>query len=298
MSNATDGKSSARSRLEGRKRSLLVDTFRMFRRNRLAVTGTLVIVGVLVLAAFGPSLTPYEYDAMSAAERFSPPTWQHPMGTDQFGRDIATRVIYGARISVYVGATSVAISLFIGSVLGLISGYIGGRTDEIIMRSMDVILAFPAILLALVLLATLGTSLINVIIAIAVVRVPGFARVARASALSIREMEYIQAARAIAARNIRIIFRHILPNALAPLIVLATISLAIAILTEATLSFLGLGTQPPTPSWGRMLNEARGQMQRAPWMAFFPGFAIAITVFSLNVFGDGLRDALDPRLKV
>jgi peptide/nickel transport system permease protein len=277
--------------------SLLKDSFRAFRRNRLAVFGGIVIILIFLFAVFGPYITPYEYDEMSAQERFVPPTWRHPMGTDQFGRDTATRVIYGTQISVRVALLSVGISLAIGSLLGLISGYVGGRTDEVIMRAMDVILAFPAVLLALLFLATLGTSLTNVIWAIAIVRIPGFARVARSCALSIREEEYVLAARAIGAQNSRVIFRHVLPNSMAPLIVMATISLAIAILVEATLSFLGLGTQPPTPSWGRMLNDARGYMQRSAWMSVFPGFAIAITVFSLNVFGDGLRDALDPRLK-
>lgn len=279
------------------QRSLFRDSLRAFRRNHLALFGGIIVMLIIFLAIFGPALTPYEYDQMNAQERFSPPSWQHPMGTDQFGRDTATRVIYGTRISVYVALVSISLSLAVGSLLGLVSGYVGGRLDEVIMRGMDVILAFPAILLALVFLATLGTSLTNVIWAIALVRIPGFARVARSSALSIREEEYILAARAIGLRDWRIIARHVFPNALAPLIVMATISLAIAILTEATLSFLGLGTQPPTPSWGRMLNEARGHLQRTAWMSFFPGFAIALTVFSLNVFGDGLRDALDPRLK-
>jgi peptide/nickel transport system permease protein len=278
-------------------RGLLQDSFRAFCRNHLAVFGGFVVAAIILLAIAGPNLMPYEYDAMSAQERFSPPSWRHPMGTDQYGRDTATRVTYGARISVYVGFVSIGIALTIGSLLGLISGYFGGRIDGVIMRGMDVILAFPAILLALLFLVTLGTNLTNVIWAIAIVRIPGFARVARSSTLAIREEEYVQAAKAIGSRNFRVILRHILPNALAPLIVMATISLAIAILVEATLSFLGLGTQPPTPSWGRMLNEGRGFMQRAPWMSLFPGFAIAITVFALNVFGDGLRDALDPRLK-
>lgn len=281
----------------GTRRSLVRDSVRAFRRNRLATFGGIIVVLIVFLAIFGPYLTPYEYDQMDAEARFGAPSWQHLMGTDQFGRDTATRVIYGTRISVYVALVSIGISLAIGSVLGLISGYVGGRVDEVIMRSMDVILAFPAILLALVFLATLGTSLTNVVWAIALVRIPGFARVARASALSIREEEYILAARAIGLRDWRIIARHVLPNAAAALIVMATISLAVAILAEATLSFLGLGTQPPTPSWGRMLNEARGHLQRSPWMSIFPGLAIALTVFSLNVFGDGLRDALDPRLK-
>jgi peptide/nickel transport system permease protein len=282
---------------EQSQRGLFKDSFRAFRRNRLAVFGGIVIILILLFAVLGPYITPYEFDEMSAKERFSPPIWRHPMGTDQFGRDTATRIIYGTRISVYVALLSIGISLAIGSLMGVISGFVGGRTDEVIMRAMDVILAFPAVLLALLFLATLGTSLTNVVWAIAIVRIPGFARVARSCALSIREEEYVLAARAIGARGSRIIFRHVLPNSMAPLIVMATISLAIAILVEATLSFLGLGTQPPAASWGRMLNDARGYMQRSAWMSIFPGFAIAITVFSLNVFGDGLRDALDPRLK-
>ncbi len=278
-------------------RGQLRDAFRAFRRNHLAAFGGLVVASIILLAAVGPHLMPYEYDAMSARERFSPPSWRHPMGTDQYGRDTATRVTYGARISVQVGLISISIALTIGSLLGLISGYFGGTIDGVIMRGVDVILAFPAVLLALLFMVTLGTSLTNVIWAIAVVRIPGFARVARSSTLAIREEEYVQAAKAIGARDLRVILRHVLPNALPPLIVMGSISLAIAILVEATLSFLGLGTQPPTPSWGRMLNEARGFMQLAPWMAIFPGFAIALTVFALNVFGDGLRDAVDPRLK-
>lgn len=269
----------------------------MMRRNPLALVG-LVVVVLAVIAAIGASLiAPYPPVQISARARLIGPRLSHVMGTDNLGRDTFSRVVYGVQTSMLIAGLSISVAGTIGVVLGLISGYFGRWVDEVIMRVMDVLYAIPELLLALALVATFGTNLRSLIVAIAIGRIPGFARITRGAVLSVRENEYVIAAITMGLRDDQIIRRHILPNVLAPIIVIASISLAVAILVEASLSFLGLGIQPPTPSLGGLLNDAQSYMQNAPWMAIFPGVTIAAIVFGLNMLGDGLRDALDPSLK-
>ena len=266
-------------------------------RNPLARLG-LVISAVVVLAAiFGPELAPYDPVAIKLGDRFQPPSSTHLMGADHLGRDIFTRVLYGARISLQVGVVSVALGTVIGLILGALAGYLGGRTDTAIMAVMDAVYAFPAILLALVLVAVFKPGLVTVMTAIAIVRIPIFARTVRASVLAEREREYIAASRSVGQREMLLLARHILPNIVAPLIVVTTTYFATAIVVEASLSFLGLGVPPPAASWGTMLNDGRKFMESAPHIVIFPGIAISLTVLGFNLLGDGLRDVLDPRLK-
>lgn len=251
---------------------------------------------VILSAVFAPYVAPASPTEQNIADaQLEPPSIDHPMGTDQFGRDIFSRVIYGARISLQVGIVAVSFALLAGVPLGLVSGYFKGYVDEAIMRSMDVVFSFPAILLAIAVMAVLGQSLVNVMLAIGIVYTPIFARVTRSGVLSVREEEYVVAAKAIGDSDANIIRRDILPNVVAPIIVQATISLAFAILAESALSFLGLGTPPPTPSWGRMLSESRNFMQTAWWTVTFPGVAIMVTILGFNFLGDALRDTLDPK---
>ncbi len=273
------------------------DTFRHLLRHRIGMIGLVFVLILILVAIIGPTLAPHKPDAMNFEARFSGPTLQNPLGTDDFGRDTLTRIIYGARVSLLVGVIAVGIAATVGSGLGLIAGYAGRLLDEIIMRAMDVIFAFPAILLAIAVLAALGKGIENAMIAIGIVYIPIFARIARSAVLTIREEEFIEAARSCGATDARILLKHILPNAMAPLIVETTLSLAFAILAEAALSFFGLSVQPPDPSWGRMLSEGRGFFRQAPWMAIFPGLAIMFTVMGFNFLGDGLRDAMDPNLR-
>lgn len=271
--------------------------WRRLRRNRLAVGG-LAIVGLLVfVAVLAPAIAPHDPTFMYPGAQLKAPSAEFPLGTDEFGRDVLSRIIHGSRISLKVGLIAVGIAVVGGVLLGLVSGFYAGWLDIIISRIMDVLFAFPAILLAIAIMAMLGSNLTNVMIAIAIVDIPIFARITRGAVLALRGQEYIEAARALGARDAELIWRHILPNTMAPIIVQTTLSMAFAILAEAALSFLGLGTQPPMPSWGLMLNTGRGFMERAPWVAVFPGLAIMLAVLSFNVLGDGLRDALDPRLK-
>jgi peptide/nickel transport system permease protein len=257
-----------------------------------------VIVTILILTAiFGSWLAPDDPNAIDMANRFASPSLEHPFGTDDFGRDILSRVMVGARISLMVGIIAISISATVGSFLGILAGYTGRMVDEVIMRAMDILFAFPAILLAIAIMAALGRGIGNAMIAIGIVYIPIFARIARGSVLSVREEEFIEAARATGSTDGRIMYRHIFPNILSPLIVEVTLSLSFAILAEAALSFFGLGTQPPDPSWGRMLSEGRAYFQQSAWLAIFPGLAIMLTVLGFNLLGDGLRDALDPRLK-
>jgi peptide/nickel transport system permease protein len=277
--------------------SLLKETLRLFLRNRLASIGAVIILLLIVFALLGSRLTPYDPVGIDMGARLNPPSLRHPFGTDDFGRDVLSRVLAGASVSLKVGVIAVSISTVIGTLLGAVGGYRGGWIDEVIMRFMDVLFAFPAILLAIAILAALGPGISNAMIAIGIVYTPIFARITRGSVLTVREEVYVEAATAIGARDSRILFRHILPNVIAPVIVETTLSLAFAILAEAALSYLGLGTQPPDPSWGRMLSEGRGYIQDAPWLGVFPGLAIMVTVMGFNFLGDGLRDALDPRMK-
>jgi peptide/nickel transport system permease protein len=275
----------------------LLAWWRLLRRSKLAFAGLLIILGLIFLAIFGPTIAPYNPNKIAVRDRSQAPSLSHLFGTDDRGRDVLSRVLYGARVSLKVGVIAVGISATVGTLLGAIGGYFRGWLDEVIMRLTDILFAFPAILLAIAIMAMLGPSASNAMIAIGVVYTPIFARITRASVLSVREEVYVEAARASGAGSLRIISRHIMPNVLAPIIVETTLSLAFAILAEAALSFLGLGTPPPEPSWGRMLSEGRDFMQDAPWMGFFPGLAIILAVMGFNFFGDGLRDALDPRLK-
>jgi peptide/nickel transport system permease protein len=265
--------------------------------NRLALFGMIVLGLLIVAALLGPRLAPYGYNEINITDRLQGPSATHIFGTDDLGRDVFSRVLLGARVSLLVGFVAVGISLTAGTLLGLIAGFYGGRLDDLVMRLMDVLFAFPAMLMAIAVLAILGPGTVNAMVAIGIVYTPIFARVTRASVLSVREEVHVRAARSIGAGDVRLLGLHILPNVLAPIIVQTSVSLAFAILSEAALSFLGLGTQPPNPSWGRMLSEGRGFIQQAWWIAVFPGLAIFLVVLSFNVLGDALRDALDPRQK-
>lgn len=269
--------------------------WKRLRKNHLAVIGGGLLAVFLVMALFAPLLAPYDPLAQDLYNRLKPPSLDHPFGTDDFGRDILSRVIYGSRISLRIGVVAVVIALALGTAIGLVAGYWGGVLDQLLMRLMDLLLAFPSILLAIGIVAILGPGLENAMLAIGLVAVPQYARLVRASALSVREMDYVQASRALGSGHMRILLVAILPNCLAPLIVQATLGLATAILDAAGLSFLGLGAQPPMPEWGAMLSNGRELIVRAPWVLTFPGLAIFFTVLAFNLFGDGLRDSLDPK---
>lgn len=277
-------------------RGLWRDAARRLVRQRLAMFGAVILLITAILAVFGPNLVAYPPEQMDFTARFAPPSLAHPLGTDDFGRDTLTRITYGARVSLLVGIIAVSLAATVGTALGLLAGYSNRIVDEAIMRSMDVLYAFPAVLLAIAVLAALGKGVGNAMIAIGIVYIPIFARITRAEVLSIRNEEYITAARALGAGDRRILLRHILPNILSPIIVETSLSLAFAILAEAALSFFGLGTQPPDASWGRMLSEGRNYFRQSPWMGIFPGVAIMLVVMGFNFLGDGLRSALDPRL--
>jgi peptide/nickel transport system permease protein len=262
--------------------------------HRLALV-CLVILALVVLAAlFGRFLAPYDINATDIPGRLRPPSSDHPFGTDELGRDVFSRVLVAAAVSMRVGVIAVGISLVVGVLVGLLAGYFGRFVDDALMRVMDMLFAFPAVLLALAILAVLGPGVTNAMIAIGIVYIPIFARVTRAGVLAVREEVYVRAARAVGAGDARIIGTHVLPNVAGPIIVQTSLSLAFAILSEAALSFLGLGVQPPAPSWGRMLYDGRDFIQDAWWMGLFPGLAIFVTVLSFNIVGDALRDALDP----
>ena len=277
-------------------RSALRMAARRFWRNGNARTGFFLIALFTVIAVLGPKIAPEGFDDENLSGRLHPPTGQHWFGTDELGRDVFSRVIYGARISMTVGLVAVTGALVTGSLLGISAGYLGGRVDGLIMRIMDVMLAFPSIILAIGIVAMRGPGLNNTILAVSIVNVPVYARVARASTLSIKEHEYVTAARAMGARSWRVLMRAILPNAASPLVVQATLGVAGAILDAAALGFLGLGAQPPAPEWGVMLSDSYKYLLTAFWAALAPGAAIAIVVLSFNLAGDGLHDALDPRL--
>jgi ABC-type dipeptide/oligopeptide/nickel transport system permease subunit len=261
------------------------------------MAGLIILATLILMAVAAPLLTAYDPVAQELGRALERPSVSHPFGTDHLGRDILSRILHGARISLFIGVMGVALGLIVGVPLGLVSGYFGGWVDIIVQRIADVMLAFPAILLALSLVAVLGVGLQNVIIAVGISVVPIFIRLARGSVLSIREQTYVEAARALGGTDLRIIRSHVLPNSLAPLIVQATLSVGITILIAAGLGFLGLGVQPPTPEWGSMLGEGRQYIFNASYMATFPGVAIAISVLAFNLVGDGLRDALDPHMR-
>jgi peptide/nickel transport system permease protein len=282
--------------------SPFVEGVRRLRRSSTALLGAGIVVVLLVVAIFADVLAPRSPITSDQTHTFARPSWDYPLGTDQLGRDMLSRIIHGTRISLLVGVSSVLLALFVGVPFGMIAGFYGGRVDSLIMRVMDLILAFPIYLLAIILMVIftptaglIGTM--KVTGAIAIVRIPIYARLVRGSVLSIKEKEYVEACRALGVRDPWILVRHVLPNCLAPIIVTTTLGVATSIIVEATLSFLGLGTQPPTPSWGWDLKANVAFIQANMWLSLFPGLAIFVTVLGFNLFGDGLRDALDPRLK-
>lgn len=282
-----------------KKRSQWVEVWRRLKRNKMAVLGLIILIILVLLAVFADVIANYDNVVIkqNLAHRLQGPSAAHWLGTDEFGRDIFARLVHGTRVSLQVGIVAVGISIVIGGILGAVAGYYGEKLDNTIMRIMDIFLAVPSILLAIAIVSALGPSIINLMLAISISSVPSYARIVRASVLSIRDQEFIEAAKAIGASNTRIIFRHIIPNSLAPVIVQATLGVASAILSTAGLSFIGLGIQPPAPEWGSMLSGGRQYLRYAWWVTTFPGVAIMITILSLNLLGDGLRDALDPRLK-
>ncbi|MDX2006754.1 MAG: ABC transporter permease [Meiothermus sp.] len=269
---------------------------RLFRQRSLLVGGAIILVMALC-ALLSPVMAPYDPAEMHPDHTLEGPSAQFWLGTDMFGRDQFSRILHGARISFMVGLISVSIALLLGGVLGLIAAYSRGWVDNLIMRVMDILFAFPFLLLTIAIMAAFGTSLANAMIAIGIVYTPSFARVVRGAALGVMELGYVEASQALGTSSARMMFRHVLPNIQGPIIVQTTLSLAFAILAEAALSFLGLGAQPPMPSWGLMLNEGRDFFNQAPWLAIFPGVAITLAVLGFNLLGDGLRDALDPRLR-
>jgi ABC-type dipeptide/oligopeptide/nickel transport system permease subunit len=269
---------------------------RMAKENKLAVISFCVIILFALAAVFAPLLTSYTYDEMDLANRLAPPSAEHLLGTDEGGRDVFTRLLYGARVSLLIGIVPTLLSMAIGAALGILAGFAGGKTDTVIMRIADVMLAFPSILLAMVLMYMLGDGLINVFLTLSIVNWASVARVVRAETLRLKELEYVEAARVIGVRRNRILLRHILPNCIPTLIVLFTLNVPSSILTESSLSFLGLGVQPPAASWGLMVNQGRQYLYTAPWLSFAPCIAIMLTVLAFNFLGDGLRDVLDPHL--
>lgn len=277
--------------------SMFKYTMIRLKRNYLAIAGFAIILVLIVCAVFAGQLAPYAYDEQDYMMIRKPPTAKHLLGTDEFGRDVLSRLIYGARISLQVGLIAVSISLLLGGTIGAIAGYFGGKLDNILMRIMDIQVSIPTILLAIVISSALGPGLFNLMVAVGITSVPRFARLMRSSVLSIKGQEFIEAARAMGASNLRIILVYILPNCAAPLIVQTTLSVASAILYTATLSFLGLGIQPPYPEWGGMLSAARPYIRNSGYLSIFPGMAIMLTIVALNCIGDGLRDALDPKQK-
>lgn len=273
------------------------ETWNEFKKNKIALAGTIIVLFFIFLAIFASFLAKEGINEQVMTDRLQPPSKEYWLGTDDFGRDIFSRVIHGARISLWVGFSSVIGSVIVGSILGIIAGYYGRWVDTIISRFFDIMLAFPSILLAISIVAVLGPSLRNALIAIAIINVPNFGRLIRSKVLSIKEDEYIMAAKGIGMKDSRILFAHILPNSMAPVIVQGTLAIATAILEAAALGFLGLGAQAPTPEWGKMLADSKDYIQTAPWTMIFPGIAIMLTVLGFNLMGDGLRDAMDPKMK-
>ncbi|MDR1732936.1 MAG: ABC transporter permease [Synergistaceae bacterium] len=267
-------------------------------RSKTALLGFIIVVVYLILALFGPLLTQYDPFLQNLDLSYSPPSLEHFFGCDEYGRDILSRILYGARVSLIIQTGAIAFSLIAGLILGALGGYFGGLPDEVLMRAIDILLAFPGMLLSLAIVAILGPSLHNLIIATGINSIPGFARVTRGAVISVRENDYVAAARTIGESHFSIILRYILPNAISPIIVQTTMRMATVLLTAASLGFLGLGVQPPSPEWGTMLSAARIYLRSAPFVAIFPGLAIMIVVLGFNFLGDGLQDALNPRLKI
>jgi peptide/nickel transport system permease protein len=273
------------------------DAWKGLKKNKLALVGGFIIIFFVTIAIFAPVLATHDYKEPDLMNRLQAPSAEHWFGTDDLGRDIFSRILYGARISLWVGTFAVIGSMIAGSFLGILAGYYGRWTDMVISRFFDIMLAFPGILLAIAIVAALGPSLQNALIAIAIVNIPTFGRLVRAKVLSLKEEEFIMAAKAQGMKDRRILFHHILPNSLAPIIVQGTLGIATAIIEAAALGFLGMGAQPPEPEWGKMLADSRQFIQLAPWTVIFPGLSIMLTVLGFNLIGDGLRDVLDPRMK-
>lgn len=281
---------------QAQARSMLAITLRRLQRSKTAMVGLGIVILLLLIASFADLIAPFS-PTQTTPNSMGLPSWTHLMGTDLLGRDVFSRVIHGSRVSVYVGVVSILLAIFIGIPLGTVAGFYGGFIDNLIMRLMDVMLAFPIFLLAIVIMVILEPSTMNVVLALAIVRIPILARIVRGSVLSVKENEYIEAVKALSLSQVRVLGRHVLPNCLAPIIVTSTLNIGNAIIIEASLSFLGLGTQPPTPTWGWDLKQNLTLIEINPWITIFPGLAILVTVLAFNLLGDGLRDALDPRLK-
>ncbi len=273
------------------------DFWYRFFRNKMAVAGGGVVILLFVVSLFSPWISPYDPNAINLSEVLAQPSPDHPLGTDQLGRDVLSRIIWGAGISLKVGFVATGFSLFIGVILGALAGYYGRWVDAVIMRFVDIMLCFPSFFLILAVIAILEPSIWNIMIVIGLTGWMGITRLVRADFISLRERDFVQAARAVGAGDLRIIFRHILPNAMASVLVAATLGVAGAILTESALSFLGIGVQPPTPSWGNILTAGKNNIDIAWWLSLYPGLAILITVLGYNLLGEGIRDSLDPRLK-
>jgi peptide/nickel transport system permease protein len=289
--------SDARPIVRAALRSPWRDVLRRLGRSKSATLGAIMLTVLVAASIAAPLLTPYEPLVMNPADRLQPPNVRHWLGTDVFGRDLLTRILFGSRISLQTGLIAVTIAALLGIPLGLFSGFYGGLTDRMLMRVVDLMLTFPGILLALVIIAILGPDLLNAMLAVGISASPTYARVVRATVLSSKEQTCVEAARAVGCTNGRIMLRHILPNTVAPIIVLGTLGVAAAIIAAAALSYLGLGARPPQPEWGALLSEGRSYLRVAWWMTTFPGLAIMAAVLSINLLGDGLRDALDPRLR-
>ena len=289
----------ASSKREYKKRSQFKAIWFRFRKNRLAMFGLILLLSMILFAVSADLFFDYEGDAIeqNISKRLIAPCVEHPFGTDEYGRDMLARVVYGARISLFVGIATIVGSLLIGSMIGAVAGYCGGVVDNVLMRIMDVFLAVPQTIMAISIVAALGASLVNLLIALSIAAVPKFARIVRSAVLSIKGADYVEAAKAYGSSGVRIIVKYILPNAIGPIIVQATLNMATTILSIASLSFIGLGVQPPTPEWGSILAAGKEQMRYYPYLVTIPGIAIVIAVLALNLIGDGLRDALDPRLK-
>ena len=268
-----------------------------WRRWRLVLIGGTVVTIIVTAALFAPLLSPYSPYALDVSQMLKPPSPKYLLGTDELGRDVLSRVIYAARMSMKVAIVAATVGLVFGTLVGVVAAYFGKAIDMVLMRLMEVLFSFPAILLAVILMASLGTNILNAMIAIGIIFIPGFSRLARASAHSVLRQQYVEAAQALGMSDMRIIFREILPNIVAPLLVEAAVAFSYAVLLESALSFLGLGAQPPEASWGNMLNTGRGYLAQAPWLSIVPGMAIFLTVLGFNLLGDGLRDALDPHMR-
>jgi peptide/nickel transport system permease protein len=281
--------------LEAPARSFALDTWRRFRRSPGALAGGIVIALIALAAIFAPFVAPHDPLTQDLTAQSLPPSAAHLFGTDKLGRDVFSRIVYGARTSISIGFVAVGLAITVGTFIGVLAGYLGGRVESALMGAMDVMLAFPSIILAIAITTILGPSVTNLMIAVGIVYIPQYARLARSSTLAVKETEYVEAARAVGAGVPRIIVRHVVPNILAPLLVQATLGIATAELEAAGLSYLGLGARPPAPEWGAMLNDARDYWVSAPWALIFPGVAITTLVLGFNLLGDGLRDALDPR---